>query len=332
MSTMTSQSDLYQIHEALTEAVATASLAPSIHNTQPWQWRIRPGALDLWADRGRQLCVGDPDARMLTISCGASLHHASIALAAHGYRTMILPYPDPSHPDHLAHLGISDQIPITPAATRLHQAIALRGTDRRPVDTQPLDENALLAITIAIQAQGCYLHPLRRDQVIELAAMVARAQDGERADDARRAELAYWVEGIGPEGTGIPDANIPARPPLTTVAQRDFGHPGTRRTDAGHDTAATYAILYGELDDRSGWLEAGQALSAGWLTATDLGVSVMPLSAVAENPATRQALRGLLSGIGYPYLVLHLGMAEGRRGPAPTPRLPAARISITEDE
>jgi hypothetical protein len=325
MSTMACERDRRRASAALAMAAQAARFAPSIHNTQPWQWRVRPGVLDLWADRGRQLRVADPDGRTLTVSCGVSLHHARIALAAQGYRVTVLPFPDPTHPDHLAHVTAWDRIPVTAAAARQYQAIALRRTDRRPVVANRIDDTALVAITMAVQAEGCYLHPLARDEVTELAAQAMDAQSVERADEARRRELARWVGGTRPDGTGIPDANLPAKRPRTRVPERDFGHPGSLPIGPGHDTGATYAILYGDLDDRPEWLEAGQALSAAWLTATHFDVSVMPLSGMVEIASIRQALRGQLPGIGYPYLVLRLGTAGVQPGPPPTPRLPASQ-------
>ena len=154
MPTTTSRPDLDRTGTDLREAAAAAGLAPSIHNTQPWRWRIGPAALELWADRTRQLPVSDPDGRMLTISCGAALHHARIYLAARGYRTLVVPYPDPDHPDHLAHLGFAGRAPVTDAATRQCQAVGLRRTDRRPVLPRPIHDNAFLALSIAAQAQG----------------------------------------------------------------------------------------------------------------------------------------------------------------------------------
>ena len=71
--------------ETLTAAAAAAGYAPSILNTQPWRWRLGPGRLELFAERARQLTVSDPQGRLLTISCGAALHHARTALAAAGW-------------------------------------------------------------------------------------------------------------------------------------------------------------------------------------------------------------------------------------------------------
>ncbi|MGW6421647.1 hypothetical protein ACWF82_03140 [Nocardia sp. NPDC055053] len=41
------------------DAVELAVRAPSVHNTQPWLWRIRPGRVDLFADFRRQLAATD---------------------------------------------------------------------------------------------------------------------------------------------------------------------------------------------------------------------------------------------------------------------------------
>ena len=102
------------------------------------------------------------------------------------------------------------------------------------------------------------------------------------------------------------------------------GHPGTLPVSAAHDTGATFAILYGDRDTPDAYLLAGEALSAGWLAAVEHGVSVLPLSATVEVATTRSTLRRLLSGLGEPFLVLRLGLADPEHpGPPHPPRLPA---------
>ncbi|GAA2593498.1 hypothetical protein GCM10010399_25140 [Dactylosporangium fulvum] len=171
------------------------------------------------------------------------------------------------------------------------------------------------------------MHILRRDQLLDLAAAASQAQRVEAADPAWQAELAYWTGGTRPAGTGIPDATIPQRAPRTTVPGRDFGHHGDLPISAAHDKAAVFAIVYGREDQPLDWLRAGEALSAGWLTATELGVSVLPLSATVEVAATHEAMRALLAGLGRPYLVLRLGSIEPTERVAPhAPRLRADQI------
>src|SRR5205823_39729 len=215
-----------------------------------------------------------------------ALHHARTALAAEGRRVEVTLLPDPADPAWLARLRLAETVPVTADAVRLVQTIRVRHTDRRPVTGTPLGPAELEAVLRAVDAEGARLHILRPDQVLDLASAVSRAQQAEAADEAWQAELAYWTGGTRPEGAGIPDTAIPAQPPQTTVPGRDFGHPGTLSVSAGHDRGATFAILYGAQDSRENWVRAGQALPAVWLTATDHGISALPLSATVEAPAT----------------------------------------------
>jgi len=315
------------ITEALAEAAVAAGHAPSIHNTQPWRWRLDNDTLELLVERSRLLGVTDPDRRLAILSCGTALHHARVALSAQGLHEYVERMPDSDEPDLLARVRILSRIPVTAPAMRLLQTIAVRYTDRRPVTGDPVTPADIEAIAAATGAQGAWLHRLRRDQVIELAAAADRAQQAESADPAWREEMAYWTGGDRTGGTGVPDAVIPAHRPDTMVPGRDFGHAGALPTGAEHDAAAAYALLYGQADEMLDWLRAGEALSAAWLTATELGVSLLPLSGAVEVPGTRRILRGMLAGTAVPYLVLRLGRADPEhQGPPHTPRLNPAQI------
>jgi nitroreductase len=312
-----------EIWGALHQAATVAGSAPSIHNTQPWRWHVGTGVLELWADRSRQLPVGDPAGRMLTISCGAALHHALVALAAQGVGAIVVPVPDPGRPDLLARLTVTGAVPITTASIAMVEAIALRRTDRRPATGAPMAEATTLTIANAAEPQGAFLRFLAPDRVPGLAELAGAAAAAQQADPAWRAELARWV-GTGIDDTGVPDANIPNRPVRVPVPERDFGRPGTLPVSEPAAGRAVYAVLHGEEDTPSAWLSAGRALSAVWLVAGELDVSVVPISAVTEVPATRRRLRELLAHTDWPYLVLRMGRADpGGRGPLVTPRLPA---------
>jgi hypothetical protein len=86
----------------LAEAVERALRAPSVHNTQPWLWRIGSGVVELHADRTRQLAATDPDRRDFLMSCGAALHHLLVLLAARDIAVRVHRLPDPENLGHLA--------------------------------------------------------------------------------------------------------------------------------------------------------------------------------------------------------------------------------------
>ncbi|HEX5596716.1 MAG TPA: nitroreductase [Micromonosporaceae bacterium] len=313
----------------LAQAAATAGYAPSVHNTQPWQWRVRPERLELLADRNRQLRAVDPDARLLLLSCGAALHHARIALAGEGWTTQVERLPDPADPDLLARLVVTGPAEPDTETLRLMQAMPLRHTDRRPVSEEGVPIASLTRIEASV-AGLARLHLLTGDQVLQLAAIAARAAAVQAHDPQIRAELEYWTTRTGNEGVGLPPEVLPAQPPQTTVPGRDFGRPGTLPVGIGHDRAAYYVLLFGDEDEPEGWLRGGEAMSAAWLTATDLGVSVLPLSGVVEVASTRATLRQILAGLGYPYVVLRLGLIDPEQpGPPHTPRLPAEQLVDT---
>jgi nitroreductase len=305
---------------ALVEAATVAGYAPSVHNTQPWRWRVLPDAMELYAERSRQLAAADPEGHLLLLSCGAALHHAVVALAAEGRAAEVRPLPEKDRPDLLARVTPEPPGEVTAEAMRRMQAIRLRHTDRRPVSETPVPAAALQTVAAATTGLA-RLHLLTADQILDLAAAAGAAADAVQADPRMAEELAYW------RARALPPDVLPERPPETTVPGRDFGAPGTLPIGPGHDRSARYALLYGDDDEPESWLRAGQALSAAWLAATQLGVSVVPLSSVIEVPGTRETLRRALSDLGYPFLVLRLGVADPEHhGPARPPRLPAEQV------
>ncbi|MEV4509145.1 nitroreductase [Dactylosporangium sp. NPDC049525] len=324
---LTHPTDGAAVTHALVEAAAAAGHAPSIHNTQPWRWRLADNLLDLHIERSRVLEATDPDARLATLSCGAGLHHARVSLAAQGWHVAVTRTPDPGDPDHLARLILDRRVPVELPSLRRLQTVRLRHTDRRPVTGEPVGTADLQAITASVEAEDTWLHMLTPDQVLELAGATDHAQRTEAGETAWQAELAYWTGGTRPAGTGIPDAAIPDRATRTTVPGRTFGHPGDLPISAGRDRAAMFAMLYGRTDDPVSWLRAGEALSAGWLTATELGISLLPFSAPIEMISTRQAMRVIIASTGYPYLVVRLGHFDAAEaGPPHAPRLPTDQI------
>ncbi|MDZ5447327.1 nitroreductase [Micromonospora sp. 4G57] len=309
---------------ALAEAAGTASHAPSVHNTQPWRWKVLPDALELRMVRDRQLTATDPEGRLLTISCGTALHHARVALAAEGWTPVVERLPDPAQPDLMARLTGFGHTGADPDAMHLVQCMQVRHTDRRPVSEEPVPTTALGEIDRAATREGVNLQLLDDGQKLQLATAAQHAAEVEAEEPQLREELAYWTSRAG-TGTGLPPEVLPEQAPQTTVPARDFGRPGSLPVGPGHDRAAVYGILWGTEDEPDSWLRAGETLSAAWLTATRLGVSLVPLSGVVEVEGTRQVLRQTLSGLGFPYLALRLGIADPTHaGPPHTPRLDAA--------
>ncbi|MDQ2875014.1 MAG: hypothetical protein M3Y33_09580, partial [Actinomycetota bacterium] len=86
----------------MTSLVAAAGRAPSLHNSQPWRFRVRGDVVELHADPGRALRQVDPEGRELVISCGAALFGLRLGLRRLGYVPRVELRPDPGQPGLLA--------------------------------------------------------------------------------------------------------------------------------------------------------------------------------------------------------------------------------------
>src|SRR6476661_9217583 len=120
--------------QTIRAAVELGSHAPSVHNSQPWRWRLDGRTLLLQADLHRWLPTTDADGRDLVVSCGAALHHTRVALAAAGVHATVHRIPNPERADDLAALELSLRSPVDDDI-QLAATILRRRTDRRRFST-----------------------------------------------------------------------------------------------------------------------------------------------------------------------------------------------------
>ncbi|MEV6966035.1 nitroreductase [Hamadaea sp. NPDC051192] len=301
-------------------AAQVALNAPSIFNTQPWRWVVQEDSMQLWADRARQLLVADPDGRLLTVSCGAALHHARVALAVAGHAADVRTLPDPAEPDLLAEVRLGDAADPATEDRAAYAAISQRRTDRRAFTGQPVPVAVIQRLIGLAEHQGAHLAVLRGGEIDDLAILAARAAELQFADPAYRHELAAWTANAPKapaNGSGVPSETA-VSPSPRRVPVREFAPPSAGTLDPGDegDAGTLYAVLFTDEDTPPAWLHAGQALSALLLGATAAGLAASPISDVTEHTLTRERLRHVLAGIGAPQLALRVGYAPDGTPPA----------------
>jgi hypothetical protein len=321
-----------QATRQLASAAEASRHAPSVFNTQPWQWRIAGDTMELHADPDRQLAAADPDGRLLLLSCGTALHHARTALAAAGWTSTVDRLPDPAQPTLLARVRLGHAVPADPEAQRMAAAVSRRRTDRRPFGDQPVSEQTLTKLRRFVEAEGAYLHVVPADQVPALAISTERAAVAQQDDPAYREELDRWTNRPQWRGDGVsPETAV--EPALRRVPVRDFapeGNPGLS-AGAGVDKGAAYVIIFGMTDRPADLLRGGEALSALLLLATADGLATAPLSEAVEVAWTRHLLTSLLSDVGEPYIAVRLGYPIDREPlPPQVRRAPAEIIRIEQ--
>jgi hypothetical protein len=189
------------------ECVRAATAAPSIHNTQPWLFRLNDDTIDVLVDRSRQLTTLDPDGREMILSVGAAVFNLRVAARALGRETRIQLWPDPDQPDLAARLTIGAAAGDLPAARALAEAIPRRHTNRRPFASKPVPYGTLVELSGGATAENATLvtvDPALRAAVLSLTRT---AENRMKEDPQYRAELASWTT---PGGVGRRDATTPA--------------------------------------------------------------------------------------------------------------------------
>ena len=307
-------------------ALELACRAPSVHNTQPWRWRLGDDTVALFADQRRRLWATDRDARDLILSCGAALHHLRVALAAAGVDSTVHRRPDPYQPYLLATLelrpGTGRNSGVDPEQAA---AISLRRTDRRRFAGWTTPEGYLTQFAQLAAAQGATLrvvtNPTTLDILYTAIRDAARAHD---QDPVVEAELIAWT---GLEGTdaGVPAANVP-------IPGKRSGGPPERRfaaadlveRDAVTPDSATLLVIGTSSDDTLSQLRAGEAMSAVLLQATLDRMSSSPLTEPLEVAQTRAVVaKEVLGGTLSPQVIIRVGWPSGASTVPPlTPRRP----------
>jgi nitroreductase len=308
--------------ETVQAALSLAIRAPSVHNTQPWRWRVGRESLHLYADPSRHLPSTDPDARDLMLSCGIALHHCTVALAALGWQAKVHRLPNPDQPEHLAAVEVyrhtASEVDITLAA-----AIPRRRTDRRRYSSWPVPANYITLMGARAARAGVMLRQI--ESLPRLQNIVAQAVWRHATDHDYLVELTTW-SGRYASQAGVPAHSTPQPDPTAPMPPRLFAGPALAQPpdiDSADDNAAVLALGTKE-DNTLARLRAGEATSLVLLSATALGLASCPVTEPLEITETRDAVQVEVFGIsGFPQMLLRIGWAPVNADPLPaTPRRP----------
>ena len=203
----------------------SAARAPSVHNTQPWRFRVSPDTVELWTDPRRKLRA-DPSGREMLISCGAALFGLRLAVRSLGYLPVTELLPDPARLRLVARVSVGAAAPVNSLERQMLAAVPHRHTHRGPFAPGPLPDGLLARLQHDALAEGATLafvtSGLAYDRLERIVAAAARR----RVDDPRtRAEVRRWTRiAAGMARDGIPATAIADSTgrPSGRLPQRDF--------------------------------------------------------------------------------------------------------------
>ncbi|OLT12132.1 hypothetical protein BJF79_22930 [Actinomadura sp. CNU-125] len=273
-------------HVGVRRLITAAVAAPSVHNTQPWRFRLDGSeVMDLHADPDRRLDVIDPRGRALHISCGAALLNLRLAIRMTGHRPLVRPFPDgPDGPDGpggtlLASVAAEPAPMPSLEQAELYARIPHRRSNRRPFGRRQVPTPVRCALAAAARAEGVLLQLPSPQTTAYLLSVLRAADERLTADAGYLAELERWTS-LRARGDGVPRYAFGPRPSGRGVPMRDFGLAGPETGRPVDDFAARpqLGVLLTSGDGPRDWLRAGQALQRVLLTAERHRVSASLLS------------------------------------------------------
>jgi nitroreductase len=304
----------------LRDCLQAAVTAPSIHNSQPWRFRLSDAGVDVLADRERRLDVIDPRGRELLISVGAAVLNLRVAMLAHGRQPVFRLFPSQEEPDLVARVVPGPPVHITETARALARAIPNRHTNRRPFAEVRIPDAVLAELSDAARTEGTTLSLADEAGRAAILAVVRTAEHRWTARPRYWAELAEWTlaatgrtDGVLPESFGPWSA-------AEAVPLRDFGliQPVRRRRVLRFETTPTVAVLSTAGDGPTAWVRAGQALERVLLTATVRGLANTPMTQPLEIEELRRLIVDSADGR-VAQVILRLGYGQPCAG---SPRRP----------
>jgi len=328
--------------------VRVAARAPSLHNTQPWRFKVRPDAIELYADYSRQLSI-DPIGRELLISCGAALFGLRLAVRSLGRTPEVELFGEPARQPArkarlrlLARVRLGAPAPMTAAERKMLEAVPHRHTHRGPFEAAPLPAGLLTGLQQDATTEDATLSVLDLDQagrkLAAILTMVSHDPGLDPASQAERYEIRRWTRGAGSQARdGVPAHAFPAHAFPAQPAQspgchsprpwpqRDFDlDRGLGLLATGGPPAAATAVLVTAGDSEEDWLRAGQALNRLLLHAATQWVFARLQTQPLQAGTIRALIGTRLALPGVPQMLLEFGVA---RTAHVTGRRPAADLT-----
>jgi nitroreductase len=312
---------------------AAANRAPSVHNIQPTRFRFDDArTIVLMEDPKRRLFVGDPRGSDNQKSLGAALEGLALALSEQGVGVELAA----PAPGEAARLTLVSGAALDPLAQHADTRQSWRGAFAPRTDA---DHAALAKL-----AEAC--PDLRVIEAPDAIAPLAKLYDDVSVevvrDKAYRAELVSWMrlsksdpnygrDGLNAEHMALSGfeafaAGVVLGGAFPTLDS--MGVAGPLMSEAGKvKSAAGIALFHRPADEPE--LDTGRRFHRVWLEVERLGLSLCPMSVLADVP---HAAKRLLDEHSLAGRKLVTAFRVGRRPPnakrTPRARLPAAELVV----
>ncbi len=296
-----------------------ATLAPSVHNVQPWRFEVAGSALRVYLATERTLEAGDPTGRESWLSIGAAIENLIVAAEYFGLNAT----------ETRRNAG-SIEYEFLPGESRpelelLLNAAVRRASNREPYSLTPVAREALDEISGG-RHDGIQVVASSDRKLIELVAnLTGRAIAIALGNPSFRDELSSLVHSSWTKkSTGMPGFGL-AVSGVRSLIENKLIRSGVLADAQGkkeHDVlirSGAMVLVFSEGDTQPYWISAGRAYQHAALVATAHGLDTATMAATVEAADFHLDVERFCNASGRLQVVMRIG--EAAKAARHSPRL-----------
>ncbi len=307
-----------------------AVLAPSTHNSQPWQFKIEDNKIYIFPNFDKALSVGDKENHFLFLSLGCALENLLVAAQHYGF-SFVIKYPFAS--DKKIEITFTKIEKLGVVEESLISYISKRITNRHKfTDKLPAEEflNTVRGLSTESMVVDVLAPGEKNNKVKQL---VSRITPKLLNDPSFRKELAGYVKtNITKSKFGMP-AFVMGVPNLLslfvpTILKFVNIEKLNKKKQEGALSAAIFIVISSKNNNEEDWVKTGQTFQKINLLATKFGLFTHPMAAPLHDIEGRKELQEILQTGFNPHFLFRLGY--GSIEPKHSPRMSVDDCVIIE--
>jgi len=312
------------------EIIETARFAPSVHNSQPWEFEIIENSIIIHRSKKRVLASGDPIGRETWISIGCVLEAIVLTAKAYGIKTR-----EPIIIKESISLEFSNlhRVNVDSRNNNILKLIKSRYSDRSRYEKRFLKDREIERILSFKSYDSTTLNlVLNHEEISSISSLVKKGVKVALSSPDFRNELTeYVIPPLVMKKTGIPTKSLRIKPfiGLIELMLIKFGLNISKRANDEYkrwSNSPAIVCISAAGDSKIHWINAGRTYYKSLILITDLGLSNSTSAAPVEAFDFHADIEQIL-GSNYRLQALYrVGYSNAR--PAPAPRLSTEELLL----
>lgn len=278
-----------------------AILAPSVHNTQPWLFKVSGNKLEIFPNWRYKLPYSDPSDRGLFISLGCCITNIYSAASYFNFGCEILINAHPKEDATIEITFLKNKKLVNSLAT-LFPFITKRYSNKLLYLDEPIDENILKQIDKSAKDNEVVIALVNNKSIIKDVANLHEISISHFSNNNLfRKELSYWIRSNNSNlEDGMPGFVVGSKPIQTFVGRYLIKYFSFvfkllgKKDKILIEKSPVIGIVASQDDDIKSWINVGRKFEEFALRATSLGLNLTIMNAIIQDKRYLKDLMRLL--------------------------------------